>query len=467
MQNFTNLERIDPQKRGSNERKKDFKEIYEIFKPQDASSQADRCVQCGDPYCHNKCPLHNYIPFWLRSIALKDLETAFGLSNETNPFPEITGRICPHDRLCEGDCTLEQDGYSAVTIGSIETFISENGFKKGFKPRFAKKFTDKKVAIVGSGPAGFSAATYLMRSGINVEMFEKANRPGGLLTYGIPNFKLEKEVVFRRFKFLQDAGMKLFLNVEVGKDIDFKELMENYDAVFIGIGAEKSKKANLAGENAEGVFMAIDFLRNIQQKHFNGVYDHKYNVEGKNVIVIGGGDTAMDCIRTSLREGAKSVKCLYRRDVVNMPGSKKEFKNAKEEGAEFTFCASPKEILLNEKSQVIGVEMLKTQLTQKDESGRQRVVVVDKSEFRVDCDIVIFALGFDIHKPNFLSENGIETNKWGEIVADEGMECTKSFVFTGGDCFRGSDLVVTAAQDGKIAAETIIKKLLNSSKVKL
>ena len=462
MQNFTNLERLDPIKRGSNERKKDYKEIYEIFKPVDATAQADRCVQCGDPYCHNKCPLHNYIPFWLRSVANKDLETSFKLSNETNPFPEITGRICPQDRLCEGDCTLEQDGYNAITIGSIETYISEMGFKKGMKPEFPAEFSDKKVAVVGSGPAGFSTATYLMRAGINVEMFEKASRPGGLLTYGIPNFKLEKEVVFRRFKFLQDAGMKLFLNVEVGKDIAFKELIENYDAVFIGIGAEKSKKANIVGEDSENCFLAIDFLKNIQQKHFTESYDKKYEVEGKNVVVIGGGDTAMDCIRTSLREKAKSVKCLYRRDAMNMPGSRKEFKNAKEEGAEFVFHASPKEVLLNENHEVIGIEMFKTQLSQKDESGRQRVEIIDGSQFRVDADVVIFALGFDVQKVDFLAENGIETNQWGEIIASQNQESSKPFIFTGGDCFRGSDLVVTAAQDGKIAAQTMIEKLLKN-----
>lgn len=462
MQNFTKLERIDPFKRGSNERKNDFKEIYDVFKNSEAGSQADRCVQCGDPYCHNKCPLHNYIPQWLRGVAKKDIELSFKLSNETNPFPEITGRICPQDRLCEGDCTLEQDGYSAITIGSIETYISETGFKKGLRPEFADEMSDKKVAIVGSGPAGFSCATYLLRAGVRVEMFEKANKPGGLLTYGIPSFKLEKEVVFRRFDWLTEAGMKLHLSTEVGKDIDFQNLIENFDAVFIGIGAEKSKRANLNGENGKNVFLAIEFLKNIQQKHFEEQYDQKFEVTGKNVVVIGGGDTAMDCIRTSLREGASSVKCLYRRDMINMPGSRKEFKNAKEEGAEFIFNASPKEVLLNSEGEVIGVEMLKTLLSQKDASGRQRVEIVDESEFRVDADIVIFALGFDQVNPNFLSENGIETNKWGELIADDNLECSKAFVFTGGDCYRGSDLVVTAAEDGKIAAHAIAKKLFGS-----
>ncbi len=459
MQNFIKFERIEPLKRGSNERKKDFKEIYQVFKPNEAMVQADRCVQCGDPGCHTKCPLHNFIPQWLKSVAYKDGTLAFNLSNESNPFPEITGRVCPQDRLCEGDCTLHQDGYGAITIGSIETYISENGFKNGLKPRFADKMSDKKVAIIGSGPAGFSCATYLLRDGIQVDMFEKQNRPGGLLTYGIPNFKLEKEVVFRRFQWLQDAGMKLHLNTEVGKDISFDLLMENYDAVFIGIGAEAPKRAKIEGENGKNVFMAMDFLRNIQQKHFNEEYDKLFEVEGKNVVVIGGGDTAMDCIRTSLREGANSVKCLYRRDAINMPGSRKEFKNAKEEGAEFVFNVSPKRVILNDNSETVGVELLKTTLSTPDESGRQRVEIVDKSEHNISADIVIFALGFNNTTPEFLAENGIEVDDWGAVKADETQETTKPFIFAGGDCFRGSDLVVTAASDGKKAAETIAKKV--------
>ncbi len=460
MQNFIKVERIEPEKRGSNERKKDFKEIYNVFKPVEAEIQAERCVQCGNPGCHVKCPLHNYIPQWLKTVANKDSQMAFRLSNETNPFPEITGRICPQDRLCEQDCTLQQDGYGAITIGSVETYISENGFKNGWRPEFAEVMSDKKVAIVGSGPAGFSVATYLLRAGIKVEMFEKASRPGGLLTYGIPSFKLEKEVVFRRFKWLEEAGMKLFLNVEVGKDVNFKELTENYDAVFVGIGAEASKKANLTGENGKGVYVAIEFLINTQKKHFEEEYDSGFSVENKNVVVIGGGDTAMDCIRTSLREGAKSVKCLYRRDGQNMPGSRKEFKNAKEEGAEFIFHASPKEVLLNDTGDVIGIEMQKTMLGQKDSSGRASMEIVEDSNFRVDADVVIFALGFNNTTPKFLSENGVEMDKWGCIGADENQETSKPYIYTGGDCFRGSDLVVTAAQDGKIAAEAIAKKLL-------
>ncbi len=460
MQNFINLERIEPRKRGSNQRKKDYNEIYEIFKTTEASSQSERCVQCGDPYCNSGCPLHNYIPFWLRATAKKDYELAFRLSNETNPFPEITGRICPQDRLCEGACTLQRDGYEAITIGSIETYISEYGFNKGLKPEFSKLTTNKRVAIVGSGPAGISCATFLLRAGIGVDMFEKANRAGGLLTYGIPNFKLDKEVVFRRFEWLKEAGMNLYLNSEVGKDIEFKKLLKEYDAIFIAIGAEQSKKINMANEDSDGVFLAIDFLKNIQRKYFNEEYDKRYHVANKRVVVVGGGDTAMDCIRTALREGASSVKCLYRRDLANMPGSKKEYKNALEEGADFVYLSSPKEILIDKDSKVVGLKMQKTKLSKKDESGRQRVEIVEGSDFIIETDIIIFALGFDVKKVDFLEQNGIKTNKWNEILADENRQSSQKLVFTGGDCFRGSDLAVNAASDGKIAAESIIDQLL-------
>jgi len=457
MQNFINIERIEPKKRESSERKKDFKEIYDIFKPEEAAPQADRCIQCGDPYCHNKCPLHNFIPFWLRATAGSDLDLSFKLSNESNPFPEITGRVCPQDRLCEGACTLNE-GYGAVTIGAIETFISEEGFKKGLRPKFKPLKTDKRVAVIGSGPAGFAAATYLLRGGVGVDMYEKAPKPGGLLTFGIPNFKLDKEVVFRRFKWLEEAGMNLFLNKEVGKDVSFEELLDKYEAVFIGIGAEKSKKPGIENEDAEGTLLAIDFLVNIQRKLFSLSHEDKYGVAGKRVVVIGGGDTAMDCLRTSIREGALSVKCLYRRDEENMPGSKKEYKNAKEEGAEFVFNASPKRVLVDEKGRVKGIEMIKTELTEKDESGRRRVREVPNSEFTVDADVVIFALGFDPAAPSFLKENGIELNDWGGIVVNDKYETTREGVFAGGDCFRGSDLVVTAAYDGREAAKAILEK---------
>ncbi len=460
MQNFVNEERIEPRKRSTSDRVKDFKEIYEIFSREDASSQADRCIQCGDPFCHSKCPLHNYIPFWLKATSAMNRELAFKLSNETNPFPEITGRICPHDRLCEGDCTLN-DGHGAISIGAIETFISEEGFKKGLKPLFASSLnTKKKVAIIGAGPAGIACATYLLRAGIAVSMYERQNKAGGLLTYGIPGFKLDKEVVARRILWLQEAGMTLHTNTHVGETISFEEIAHNHDAIFLGIGAESSRKANIANENTAGVFSAIDFLRAIQKKLFHESYDKRYDVKGKHVVVVGGGDTAMDCLRSSIREGAKSVTCLYRRDKYNMPGSKKEFKNAIEEGAEFIFNVTPKEILLNADGHIIGIDMHKTMLGSKDASSRQSVEIIKGGDFRVDADVIIFALGFSPSVPSFLAENGIEVNKSGCIVVDKEYQTSKMGVYAGGDCKRGSDLVVTAAKEGKEAALSMIKKLL-------
>ena len=460
MKEFLSTERIDPTKRLVVERTKDFGEIYEVFNRNDAASQSDRCIQCGDPFCLNKCPLHNYIPQWLKSIAEKDLEFAFKLSNEPSPFPEVMGRVCPHDRLCEGDCTLN-DGHGAITIGSIETHITEEGFRAGLTPDFPGVTTDKKVAVIGSGPAGLSAATYLLRSGIDVTMYERADRAGGLLTYGIPNFKLDKKVVDRRVKLLEDAGMKVVLNCEVGKDIDFEEIANNNDAIFVGVGATKAKHASLSGENASNVYAAMDYLTNIQKKHFSQTYEKKFDFKDLNVVVVGGGDTAMDCLRTAKREGAKSVTCLYRRDEHNMPGSKKEYKNAMEEGVDFTFLVSPKEIILNESGSAVAVEVIKTTLGAKNEDGRQRMEEVKGSEYRVNADVVIMSLGFDPVVPAFLAENGIETNSWGGIIIDEEThETTTAGIYAGGDCFRGADLVVTAAYDGREAARSIIESLL-------
>ncbi len=459
MQDFIHINRLEPQAREASERVKDFKEIYSLLPKKDVPQQAGRCIQCGDPFCHDKCPLHNYIPFWLRSMKHSDGMLAFNLSNETNPFPEITGRICPQDRLCEGACTLN-DGHGAISIGAIETYISENGFKKGYKPRFPGITSDKKVALIGSGPASISTATYLLRAGIKVDMYEKSARGGGLLTYGIPNFKIEKSVVFRRLEWLKEAGMELKTNVQIGKDIAFEELINSYDAVFLGIGAEGVRKLNIPNENAKGVFSAISFLKAMQNKVFEEQFDGKYDVKGKNVLVIGGGDTAMDCLRTSLREGAKSVKCLYRRDKASMPGSKKEFKNAYEEGAEFVYNVSPKSVIVNANDETIGLMMEKTLLSI-DENGKQSLQTIKQSEFKIDADVIIYSLGFSPIKHSFLLENGVELDKSGRILVDENYETTKSGVFAGGDCQRGSHLVVTAAADGKKAAEHIRKYLEN------
>jgi len=460
MREFLTTERIEPTKRLVVERTKDFGEIYEVFNHYDAATQSDRCVQCGDPFCLNKCPLHNYIPQWLKSIAEKDLEFAFKLSNEPSPFPEVMGRVCPHDRLCEGDCTLN-DGHGAITIGSIETHITDEGFRQGLKPDFPGITTDKKVAVIGSGPAGLSAATYLLRSGIAVTMYEKSDRAGGLLTYGIPNFKLDKKIVERRVKLLEEAGLKLVLNCEVGKDIAFEDIASEHDAMFIGVGATKSKSAGISGEKASNVYAAIDYLTNIQRKNFKLSYEKKFDFKDLNVVVIGGGDTAMDYLRTAKREGAKSVTCLYRRDAHNMPGSQKEYKNAMEEGVDFTFFASPKEIVLSEDGKAIAVEVVKTNLGVKDESGRQKMEEVKGSEFRVKADVIIMSLGFDPAVPSFLAENGIETNSWGGIITNaETKETTTAGIYAGGDCFRGADLVVTAAFDGREAARNISKSIL-------
>ena len=460
MKEYLKTERLEPTKRLVVERTKDFGEIYEVFDRNDASTQSDRCIQCGDPFCLSKCPLHNYIPQWLKSVAEKDLEFAFKLSNEPSPFPEVMGRVCPHDRLCEGDCTLN-DGHGAITIGSIETHITEEGFRAGYKPEFPGITTDKSVAVIGSGPAGLSAATYLLRSGIAVTMYERSDRAGGLLTYGIPNFKLDKKIVERRVKLLEEAGLKLVLECEVGKSVTFEEIANNHDAMFIGVGATKAKKASLAGEQAPNVYDAMEYLTAMQRKNFKLSYDKKFDFKDLNVVVIGGGDTAMDCLRTSKREEAKSVTCLYRRDALNMPGSKKEYKNAMEEGVDFTFNASPKEIILNESSQAVAVKIMKTNLGVKDETGRQKMEEVKGSETRVNADIVIMSLGFNPEVPSFLAENGIETNSWGGIVINEEThETSTSGIYAGGDCYRGADLVVTAALDGREAARSIAKSLL-------
>ncbi len=459
MREFINTERIDPNKRLVVERVRDFGEIYEMFNTHSASTQSERCIQCGDPFCLNKCPLQNYIPQWLKAVSEKDLEFAFRLSNEPSPFPEVMGRVCPHDKLCEGDCTLN-DGHGAITIGSVETFITEEGFKQGLKPDFPGITTDKRVAIIGSGPAGLSAATYLLRSGIAVTMYERSDRAGGLLTYGIPNFKLDKKIVERRVHLLQEAGMELILNCSVGDDISFDEIADTHDAIFVGIGATQAKSAGLSGESAPNVYAAMEYLTAIQRKNFGLEYKKEFDFKDLNVVVIGGGDTAMDCLRTAKREGAKSVTCLYRRDAQNMPGSRKEYKNAMEEGVDFTFFASPQEMIVGENGNVVAIEVVKTVLGAKDESGRQRMEELKGSEFQVTADVVIMALGFDAQNPSFLAANGIETNDWGEILIDKNHQTSTSGVYAGGDCFRGADLVVTAAFDGREAARSIVDSLL-------
>lgn len=452
MLNFTKVNRQNPSKRGVMERIKDFNEVYNVFDKNKAEEQAERCIGCGDPYCHNKCPLHNIIPAWLKQTASKDLELAFNISNETSPFPEILGRICPQDVLCEGDCTLN-DTHGAITIGAIETHISETGFENGLKPKLTKEKIGKKVAVIGSGPAGISAATFLLRAGIDVDMYERASRAGGLLTYGIPGFKLEKQRVQRRIDWLCEAGMNLFTNCEIGKDKAFSELEQSYDAIFIGIGATKGKTLGIDGENNDNVYLAMEFLTAIQKRNFGEEVSNFIDVKDKNVVVIGGGDTAMDCVRTSVREGASTVKCLYRRDEVNMPGSKKEVINSKEEGVEFVFNVSPVAITKD------GVEVERTVMSEPDASGRQSVKVIPDSVYLEEADIIILALGFEQELPEFIKTSGLELDKWNGIVVNQSQQTSNPKIFAGGDSVRGADLAVTAAADGKQAAYCIIDTL--------
>lgn len=459
MQNFIKQDRLTQKKRDVLERIKDYNEIYGVLSSQDASIQADRCVQCGDPYCLNKCPLHNFIPYWLKRVSEKDLELAFMISNESSPFPEIMGRVCPHDRLCEGDCTLQQDGFEAVMIGSIETYINEVGFKMGLKPRTKEIISDKKVAIIGSGPAGLSAATFLLRSGIKPYIYERADRPGGLLTYGIPGFKLEKSVVQRRVKLLEEFGAEFILGCEVGKDIPFEEIVEKYDAVFLGVGATKPKSASIPNEKADGCVESMTFLTSIQKYLFDPTFP-KIEVKDKRVLVVGGGDTTMDCARSAIREGAKSVKVVYRRDEANMPGSKKEVQNAKEEGAEFEFLCAPKEVVVDKEERVRALRVQRTKLKDVKSDGRQSCEVVEGSDFLIECDVIIFALGFEcVEYPSF-KNLGIVTDRRGRIVVDEQFCTSNPKVYAGGDCYRGANLVVRAAYDGREAAKSIVKKLI-------
>ena len=446
---FTKIDRINASKRGVMGRIKDFREVYEVFDENKAAEQAERCIGCGDPYCHNKCPLHNIIPAWLKQTANKDMELAFNISNETSPFPEILGRICPHDVLCEGDCTLN-DTHGAITIGSVETFITETGFDNGLVPKFSTEKIGKKVAIIGSGPAGLSAATFLLRAGIDVEIFERASKAGGLLTYGIPGFKLDKHRIQRRVDFLIKAGAKVTLNTEIGVDKSFEDLQNEFDAVFIGIGATKGKMPGLDGENSENVHLAMDFLTKVQKKEFGEPVHNYIDVKDKRVVVIGGGDTAMDCVRTSVREGASDVKCLYRRDEANMPGSKKEVDNSKEEGVEFVFNVSPVAITKN------GVTLDKTELTTADETGRQKVQIIPNSQYLQDADIVILALGFDQELPKFITDSSLELDKWNGIKVNSDYTTSINNIYAGGDGVRGADLAVTATLDGREAAKTII-----------
>ena len=458
---FLEVGRFDPTKKSIEERKISFVEIYNEYNQVEASNQAHRCLDCGNPYCEWKCPVHNYIPDWLKLVNEGNIIEAAELCHSTNSLPEVCGRVCPQDRLCEGACTLN-DGFGAVTIGSTEKYITEKAFEMGWKPDMSyRTWTSKKVAIVGSGPAGIACADILTRSGIHSHVYDKNQEIGGLLTFGIPEFKLEKKVVRRRRKILEEMGVEFFLGKEIGKDIPFQKLYEEYDAVFLAMGTYTSLEGGFEGEKLPGVFKAIDYLISntnnllkIEDKTNNFI-----DLKNKDVIVLGGGDTAMDCNRTAIRQGAKSVTCLYRRDEQNMPGSKREVQNAREEGVDFKFNIQPIDIVGSEK--VEGVKIVNTHLGEPDQNGRRVPVPVPGSERIYKADAVIVAFGFRASPADWFKDFEIETDKSGLVLAEEkqafSFQTSNEKIFSGGDMVRGSDLVVTAIWEGREAAKSIIK----------
>jgi glutamate synthase (NADPH/NADH) small chain len=458
---FLDVRRYDPAKKSAEERKISFVEIYGEYNQVQASNQAHRCLDCGNPYCEWKCPVHNFIPDWLKLVNEGNIIEAAELCHSTNSLPEVCGRVCPQDRLCEGACTLN-DGFGAVTIGSTEKYITEKAFEMGWKPDMSyRKWTDKKVAIIGAGPAGISCADVLTRSGVHSHVYDKNEEIGGLLTFGIPEFKLEKSVVKRRRKILEEMGVEFNLGREIGKDISFKKLYDEYDAVFLAMGTYTSLEGGFAGESLSGVHKAIDYLISSTKKLLKLKTNRNdfINLKGKKVIVLGGGDTAMDCNRTAIRQGAKSVKCLYRRDEENMPGSKREVQNAKEEGVEFEFNIQPIDIIGDEKVQ--GVKIVKTQLGEPDQNGRRVPIPIPGSEMIYEADAVIVAFGFRASPAKWFEDFNISTQKNGLVVAEEHQEfkfqTSNKKIFSGGDMVRGSDLVVTAIWEGREAAKSIIK----------
>ena len=458
---FLDVGRFDPSKKSVDERKINFVEIYGEYNQSQASNQAHRCLDCGNPYCEWKCPVHNYIPDWLKLVNEGNILEAADLCHSTNSLPEVCGRVCPQDRLCEGACTLN-DGFGAVTIGSIEKYITEKAFEMGWKPDLSnRKWKNKKVAIIGSGPAGIACADVLTRSGIRSHVFDKNDEIGGLLTYGIPEFKLEKSVVKRRRKILEGMGIKFHMGVEVGKDINFKNIYKDYDAVFLGMGTYTSLEGGFKGEKLNGVYKAIDYLISNTKKllNMNSGKAEYINFKGKNVVVLGGGDTAMDCNRTAIRQGAKSVTCLYRRDEKNMPGSRREVQNAKEEGVIFDFNIQPIDILGNEK--VEGVKIVQTELGEPDQNGRRIPIPISGSERIYNADVVIVAFGFRASPAEWFNDFNVQTRKNGLVIADEDQkfkfQTSNEKIFSGGDMVRGSDLVVTAIWEGREAGKSIIK----------
>lgn len=460
---FLDIPRTDPAKVPVEVRIREFKEIYAPFDPKGAAQQAGRCLSCGNPFCEWKCPVHNYIPNWLKLVNEGKLFEAAELSHQTNSLPEMCGRICPQDRLCEGACTLN-DGLGAVTIGSIEKYITDEALKQGWKPDLSHvRPTGKRVAVIGAGPAGLGCADILARNGVQAVVYDRYPRIGGLLTFGIPPFKLEKEVVDKRHELMTHMGVEFRLGVEVGKDLPFSQLLEEYDAVFLGLGTYKYVKGGFPGEDLPGVVEALPYLvSNINRElKLEASPADFIDLKGKRVVVLGGGDTGMDCNRTAIRQGAASVTCTYRRDELNMPGSRRDYKNSKEEGVTFLFNRQPVEIVGNGK--VEGVKVVQTRLGAPGPRGRRVAEDVPGTEEIIPCDAVIVAFGFQPSPPSWLESAGIATHPNGRLRVTAGGEkpfqTTNPKVFGGGDMVRGSDLVVTAVFEGREAAKGILAHL--------
>ena len=470
MLKFVKIGQQTPPKREVGNRKEDFNEIYKEFINDKASEQSSRCSQCGVPFCQVHCPLSNNIPDWLKLTAEGRLKEAYELSQSTNNMPEVCGRICPQDRLCEGNCVIEQSGHGTVTIGSVEKYITDNAWEQGWvNPIKVKNEKSQSIGIIGAGPAGLAAAEQLRKSGYQITVYDRYDRAGGLMIYGIPNFKLEKFVVERRTKLLEEGGIKFVQNFEVGKDATLEQLRKKHDALLIATGVYKAREIDLPGKDLGNIFPAMEFLTASNKKGLGDkveLFDNgTLNAEGKDVVVIGGGDTAMDCVRTSVRQKAKSVKCLYRRDKENMPGSAREVANAEEEGVEFVWLSSPKEFLGTNKVEELVVNKIK--LGEADESGRRKPEIQKDSNFNIKADIVIKALGFDPEDlPKLFDSDDLQVTKWGTLKTDfDTMETSLPGVFAAGDIVRGASLVVWAIKDGRDAAASI-KKFLESKEIK-
>lgn len=459
MLQFIRLDQSMPDKRQAADRATDFDEIYNPFSEAQAGDQASRCEQCGIPFCQIACPVANNIPDWLMLAATDRMEEAYAASSATNTFPEICGRICPQDRLCEGKCVLEQSTHKAVTIGAVEKYITETAFAQGWvKPPKPTHELPYSVGIVGGGPGGLAAAEMLRRWGYQVDVYDRHDRMGGLLIYGIPGFKLDKSVIERRTTLYAEAGIRFHTNVEIGKTIGFAELRAKHDAVLVATGVYRPRELGVPGDHLPGVHAALDYLIASNRvglgDNVAAYEDGTLNAAGKDVVVIGGGDTAMDCVRTAIRQGANSVKCLYRRDRANMPGSQREVAHAEEEGVEFVWMGAPKAIKGATKAEA--VQAVRMHLGVADGSGRQAPVIIDGSDFELKADMVIKALGFDPEDvPALFGEPDFKVSRWGTLEVDAAMMTSLDGVFAAGDIVRGASLVVWAIKDGRDAAQAI------------